>query len=250
MSVARRNASAAGSVPAPDLSRIPGARLQRMLAAGEEALECQRVLEKAGLNLVGEVLRGHGEFYELAHYPPDDVLDRDTHSQYYYHAHGGIAGEHGHFHTFLRAAGMPEGAEPIAYAGDEPWPRGDDALSHLVAVSMDPYGRAMGLFCVNRWVTGDTWYSAADVVRMLPGFRIDHAQPSWPVNRWLTALFELYFPHMAALLMRRDTVVEAWARAHPERDVFEDRQLELTGWMPIDVEADVRLLRERVSQLR
>lgn len=248
MKIAKSNMGVPGSVGPPDLSLLPRPRLLRMLAAGEEALECQRVLEKAELNLVGEVLRGQGDFIEFEHYPADDVFDRDTHSQYYYHAHRGVPGEHGHFHTFLRAGGMPAGVAPIAYAGDEPWPRGDDALSHLVAISMDAYGRAMGLFCVNRWVTGDTWYPAEDVVSMLPRFQVDHAHPSWPINRWLSAMFVLYFPHMAALLARRDAVVENWARSHPDRDVFEDRELEVTGWMPVDVEADVRRLRELVAQ--
>jgi hypothetical protein len=78
------------------------------LRAGEEALECRRVLAKAGLNLVGEVLRGQGTFYQFNHYPEGDVYDRDSHAQYYYHAHRGVEGEHGHFHTFLRA-GWPAG---------------------------------------------------------------------------------------------------------------------------------------------
>ena len=86
---------------------LPREGLERMRAAGEEIRKCYRVLDKAGLNIVGEILRGQGTFYENEHYPADDVFDGETHSQYYYHAHRGPMAEHGHFHTFLRAAGMP-----------------------------------------------------------------------------------------------------------------------------------------------
>src|SRR4030065_1871260 len=98
----------------PDLGQLPRARLEAMRVAGAEVLECLRVLDKAGLDLVSEVLRGQGTFFELEHYPPDDVFDRDTQAQYYYHAHRG-AREHGHFHTFLRAPGMAEGVAPVPY---------------------------------------------------------------------------------------------------------------------------------------
>jgi len=116
----------------PDLAQLPRARLEAMRAAGAEVRECLRVLDKGGVDLVSEVLRAQGKFYELEHYPPDDVFDRDTHAQYYYHAHRG-AGEHGHFHTFLRAPGIPEGLAPIPYAGEEAWPEGADSISHLIA---------------------------------------------------------------------------------------------------------------------
>lgn len=144
----------------PDLTTLSQPAMSAMRAAGEEALECQRVLAKGGLNLVGEVLKGHGTFYEYEHYPPNDVFDPETFSQYYYHAHRGVAGEHGHFHTFLRAGGMPAGVAPVAHEGEEPWPSGSEAIAHLIGISMDAYGRAIGLFTVNRWVTGDTWYPA------------------------------------------------------------------------------------------
>lgn len=225
-------------LPAPDLQRLPRARLEAMRAAGAEILQCQRVLDKAGLDLVSEVLRGQGTFYELEHYPVDDVIDRDTQAQYYYHAHRG-APEHGHFHTFLRAPGMPQGVAPVTYSGEEVWPSGDEAISHLIAISMDAYGRPISLFAVNRWVCGETWYPAKEVIRMLDRFAIDHAFPSWPVNRWLGAMLQLFRPQVEALLRHRDAAVETWRRAHPECDVYEDRRLEVTGECAISVDAQV-----------
>ncbi len=222
-----------------DFSVLPRARLQAMRAAGEEVLECVRVLEKADLNIVGEVLRGCGTFYEDAHYPPDDVIDRATHSQYYYHAHRGSDIEHGHFHTFLRAGAIPPAVEPAPYHGAGDRPLGDQAISHLVAVSMDGDGRPIGLFCVNRWVTAETWYAAEDVIAMLDRFAIDHAGPSWPVNRWIGAMLRLFRPQIELLLRQRDEVVRARARAHPETDVYEDRALEITGAVEIGVEQQI-----------
>lgn len=210
-----------------------------MLMAGVEALECRRVLERGGINLVSEVLRGQGEFVEYEHYPKDDVYDPESRAQYYYHAHR--AGEHGHFHTFLRAS---TGNRDVSPRGDGP-ESGEPV--HLIAISMDAYGWPIGLFATNYWVCGGAWLPAEDVIEMLPGFRIDHAFPSWPVNRWIGAIMVLFRPHVEALLRHRDRVIAAWAAAHPERDVLEDRSLDLTGFLSIDVERTVQAVRESLN---
>lgn len=219
------------------------AEIRAMLAAGEVIVDCYRELRADGRNIVGEVLRGQGEFVELNHYPDDDVFDRQTQSQYYYHAHRGMAGEHGHFHTFLRSPGMPAGVAPIAYAASEPWPSGDAALSHLVGISMDAWGYPIGLFTTNRWVTGEAWYKADDVIDLLGRFRIGHPAPSAPVNRWISAMFVLFRPQMQALLHARDAAVADWAARNPGPDVFEDRELDITSQVPISVEGQIARLR-------
>ena len=207
---------------------------------------------KAGLNIVGEVLRdalNRGEtFYEFEHYPADDVYDRVTHAQYYYHAHRSEVGEHGHFHTFLRPKGMPAGVAPIDYPATDPWPQGDAALSHLIAIAMDSYGYPTALFTVNRWVTAEAWYPAAQVIAMLDRFKIDHAFPSWPVNRWISALFVLYRPHIETLLEQRDARIWAWAEAHPGADVFEDRALDVTSQLPISVETTLAQVEQAITE--
>jgi hypothetical protein len=218
---------------------MPRARLGAMRAAGREIAECQRVLEKGGLNVVGEVLRGQGKFYENSHYPDSDVFDPDTHAQYYYHAHRGLAGEHGHFHTFMRSAGMPVGATPLQLPHAEPWPAGDEAIAHLIAISMDGGGAPIGLFAPNRWVAGDTWYGARDLIAMLDRFAVDHAFPSWPLNRWLSAMFMLYRPHIEALLLERDRVIGHWREALPDEDVLERREIEILAHMPISVDETI-----------
>jgi len=224
----------------PDINELPLVQLQKMQQAGQEIQQCYRVLKNAGLNIVGEILRdtlSKGEtFYEFNHYPDDDVYDRKTHAQYYYHAHRSEVGEHGHFHTFLRPQGMPKGVAPITYPETDPWPQGDEALSHLVAIAMDSYGYPTHIFTVNRWVTAEAWYPAEQVIQMLDNFEIDHAFPSWPTNRWISALFVLYRPYIEVLLRQRDQTIWAWADEHPGEDVFEDRKLDVTSQITISVE--------------
>jgi hypothetical protein len=215
--------------------------LYNMYLAGQEILKCFRVLNKAGMNVVGEVLRdalNHGEtFLEYIHYPRNDVYDRETHAQYYYHSHRSNACEHGHFHCFLRSPGMPPDARPLEHpSAARLWPQGDDSISHLVAIEMNVYGYPAGLFTVNRWVTGETWYPAEQVIRMLDRFVIDHAYPSWPVNRWISAMFVLYRHQIESLLLQRDAAIRDWADRYPQRDVFEDRALEITSHVPISVD--------------
>jgi len=234
---------------APDLGRLPRSRLDSMLRGAEEVRECYRVLKKGGLNIVGEVLRGQGKFYQMNHYPDGDVYDPDTHAQYYYHSHRSNKYEHGHFHTFLRYAGMPQDARPVPYEGDEPWPEGDEALSHLIGISMDKQGFPIGLFAVNRWVTGDTWYQAADVIQMLDYFVVDHAYPSWPTNRWISAMISFYYPQIVELIKQRDNVVAAWAEKYPNVDVYEDRKLEITGFVNISDDEQINVIKTTLQQV-
>ncbi|MBZ0324580.1 MAG: hypothetical protein K8F57_00120, partial [Alphaproteobacteria bacterium] len=115
-----------------------------------------------------------------------------------------------------------------------------DSLSHLIAISMDSYGFPISLFTTNRWVAADNWYACDDVVRMLDRFEIDHARPSWPVNRWITAMIKLFRPQIAALLRQRDDGLARWQAAHPARDAFEDRELEVISELPVSVEDQIR----------
>ncbi|MEE8227011.1 MAG: hypothetical protein V3R30_09335, partial [Kiloniellales bacterium] len=100
---------------AVDLDRLATEDLELMVEAGRQVVEIYRVLAKTGDNVVGELLRGYETFYEWDHYPKGDVYDRETHAQYYYHAHvveQRFPNEHGHFHTFVRPKGMPPGIKP------------------------------------------------------------------------------------------------------------------------------------------
>lgn len=227
--MSRRIARFAAAVEPPKLERLARAELLRMAEAGREMLEIDRILAKSGDNVVGELLRGEDTFYEWDHYPAGDVYDEESGAQYYYHAHAAderFDGEHGHFHTFVRPKRPPsrEGGRP-----------GSDLLCHLIAVSMNAEGKPFRLFTVNRWVTGESWYPAAEALRELDRFAVELARPSWPTNRWIGACLSLFRPQVTVLIEARDRVLESWRRRYPGRDVLEDRQLEITSVMDVSV---------------
>ena len=228
-----------------DLRSLPAKRLREMAGAGDRILECYRVLRKSDANVVAEVLRGQGEFYEWDHYPKGDVYDHETHGQYYYHAHPADlrGGEHGHFHTFVRPKGMPAGIKPAPLADFKPPKDKNDALSHLVAISTNKAGYPVCLFTTNRWVTGETWYAAKDVIRLVDRFLMDLAYPSWPVNIWITEMLRLFRPQIEELLLARDRTVGRWQADHPEGNTCEDRGLEITSVIEISVERQIEEVR-------
>jgi hypothetical protein len=236
-----------------DFSALPHDDLQAMAEAAREVVTCQRVLAKTGDNIVGKILRGAGTFYEWRHYPPGDIYDAEFHAQYYYHAHPEserTTNEHGHFHTFQRPLGMPAGVKPAPLPDYRP-PTGDnDALSHIVGLSMDRAGMPIRLFTTNRWVTGETWYAAEDVVRMLDGFVIDHARPSWPVNRWITALMRLFRPQIVRLLHARDAEIRRRQAERPGANIYEDRTLEVISDAEISVEDQIARIELAVRHAR
>ncbi len=222
----------------PDLKDFSVEELNATAAAGAEVLECHRVLRRTSDNVVGEALRGGGKFYEFDHYPAGDVYDGETHSQFYYHSHR--PGEHGHFHTYLRPKGMPSRIKPTPVPDFTP-PEGDnDAVSHIIAISMDTHGYPIGLFTTNRWICGDTWYDAEDVCVMADLFKISHARPSWPMNRWVTAMLKLFKPEITDLLLERDDTVAAWQKRYPKRNVYEDRELDITSRLLVSVDDQIR----------
>lgn len=208
--------------------------------AAVEYLEARRLLERGGINPVGEVLRGHGEFVEMEHYPPDDVYDERSGGQYYYHAHRGLEGEHGHFHLFVRTGRLESCSAWHPSRKHASQPTGEAAIAHLAAVSMDAFGWPIGLFVTNRWVTDETWYTSRDVARLLPRFSVDHAFPSHPVNRALGALLVLFRPEIHALLDRRESAIATWERSHPGIDTLEDRRLDILASVRIDVDERIR----------
>ncbi len=250
--MARRARKESPAAPAIRFANLGRERLEAMLDAGREVRNCMRVLAKSGGNVVGELIQGTATFYEWDHYPKGDVYDRATHAQYYYHAHPQRQrpSEHGHFHTFMRPAGMPRGIKPAPIPAAVPAAEPNAALSHLVAIGMDHFGQPVSLFTTNRWVTDETWYRAEDVVRMLEFFEMDIAHPSWPVNRWISAMLPLFRPQIEWLVKKRDEAVAGWAKKKPRGNVYEDRGLEVTSEMAIDVERQIAAVEQALEAAR
>jgi len=236
--------------------RVSQAEIEKMIAAAEIIRDCRRDLAARNSNLVDEVTRC-ATICAWLHYPDGEVFDATSHAQYFFHAHAPDSRpptERGHFHTFLRAEGMPGGVVPLllpelAVANvatpppqAAPLKRGErDEVSHLIAIAIDVHGETIRLFTTNRWVTGETWYRAEDVTRMLDRFVIAEAEPSAVVNRWIGAMIQLFRPQVAALLLARDETVMAWRRRR-RTHVFEDPRLEITSSLDIQLDTQLALV--------
>ncbi len=247
-----------------DFTGLGRAALETMAAAGGEVLECRQVLARAGDTVASKALGGAPVPIDWAHYPAGDVYDPVSHAQYFFHVHAPAGPgpapaprEHGHFHAFLRPRGMPPGTRPLILpelaiadapaapvAPPMPQPNqgaDNDEFSHLAAVAVDAAGEPVRLFTTNRWVTGETWYAAADVVAMLDRFVVDLAHPSLPLNRWITAIFALFRPQLAGLVHARDAAVMSFRRRRRGKvHVFDDRRLEITSAVAVDVDEQIR----------
>jgi hypothetical protein len=143
---------------------------------------------------------------------------------------------------------MPAGITPLLLpelaVANAPAPRQSAPLKlgtgggicHLVALAVDRCGEPVRLFTTNRWVTGETWYRAADLVAMLDRFRVRGDHPSTLLNRWVGALVRLFQPEIAALLRERDKAIRerSWRR---RGNVLEDPRLEITSSLDIDLDA-------------
>ncbi len=75
---------------------------------------------------------------------------------------------------------------------------------------------------------------------LLDYFDIRHARPSWPTNRSIYDMIRLFKPQIVELLTARDRAVRDWAEHRPGTDVFEDRDLEVTSYLDVSVEDQVR----------
>ena len=210
--------------------------------------DCRQTLAATGRTILTDIIGGC-EPAAWQRYPEGEVYDSSSHAQYFYHVHptpGASAAEYGHFHLFLRAEGMPSGIAPLvlpelAIAGAPlppqaaPAKRGSrDEVSHLVAIALDRRGEPVRLFTTNRWVTGETWYRADDVIAMLDRFEIGRGGGSPVLNRWLGALVRLFQPEIAGLLRERDAAIMGWRRRRRSSG-FEDPRLEITSGLEIDL---------------
>ena len=237
--------------------RVSAGEVAAMRAAAAAVAACHRAFAARGGDILAEIGVNGGALVDWQRYPVGEVYDPQTHVQYFYHAHPAAdrtVGEHGHFHTFLRAEGMPVGVAPlvlpeIAVAdAARPLPQAAplkygarDELSHLVAIALDLRGEPMRLFTTNRWVTGETWYRADDVIRMLDRFTTGEVGGPAVLNRWIGAMLALFRPQIVALLRQRDETVTAW-RWRRRTNVFEDIRLEITSSVEIDLGAQLAFL--------
>ncbi|PHP67994.1 hypothetical protein CSC94_04820 [Zhengella mangrovi] len=225
-------------LPEPDLSDLPVEQLERMHEAAATVLQCSNDLAEAGKSIVGEVLRGQGDFLTWKRYPDGDVFDEPNHSQYFYHAHEPgemIDGENGHFHLFMRPFAIAPELRPVPLPGGSDGKDPADRFVHIGAISVDAFSRPLRLFTTNVWVTSETLFAAQDIIPLLDRFAIEVAHPDPLVNRWITAMVAFYRPQFEGLLRLRDEVLAEWAARRPLGEVIEDRRLQNASEIGVDI---------------
>lgn len=241
-------------------------RSDREAAAADTIRECSAVLDARGGDVVAEAVGGAAaEIADWRHYPDGEVYDPVTHIQYFYHRHPAGAPRHcrdiveegGHFHLFLRGEGVPAGISPMLFADSAvgqaapapqsaPLRRGRrDEVCHLAGIVIGRGGAPTGLFTTNRWVTGETWYRADDMIRLLDRVRFDRTRPARLLDRWIEAVMCLFQPEIAALLAERDKAIHRWRWRWPRANAFEDERLEVTSSCAIDLAARLAAVERR-----
>ncbi|HQT88549.1 MAG TPA: hypothetical protein PK677_08330 [Acidiphilium sp.] len=206
-------------------ARLPAPRL----AAAAHLVASLRQLEQRASNLAADLLGGE-PFIALNHYPANDVIDAATGAQFYFHAHPADEPrqhrpgwtEIGHIHTFIRPHG----------------PRGP--IHHLIAIALDRFGRPVGLFTTNRWVTNEIMCPALPAIRYANRF---HLTANTPAATCINAIFTLYANDIARLLRKRDATLQAHRRRNPTQDPLEARSLEILSAQPLHLNATLAALR-------
>lgn len=73
--------------------------------AAQELANIQMRFAEMGRTMNEMALCGAKDFVEWQHYPANDLVDKSSGYEFYYHAHAADempAGEHGHFHVIKR----------------------------------------------------------------------------------------------------------------------------------------------------
>lgn len=184
------------------------------MSPAEELAALLDKLERAGTSVMALARRGQPqEAWRL--YPGEyGIFDRRTQSQFYYHAHAGAAHEAGHFHTVRL---FP------------------DHTVHLVAISMSPDGRPQALFTVNGWAIGDVHEPPEAVKGYARQFHIGSGRGPARLVDFVNLIFRAFREEIERLQDEKEAALQAYRAAHPDRDPWEDRSLEILSRIEIEV---------------
>jgi hypothetical protein len=202
-----------------------------MLDAAQTAVGIQLRYAQAGTSLASAAMAGARECETLRHYPARDVSDATARTRFYYHAHASQRhprNEHGHFHLF----GYGLGRGGVGASGPD--------FFHLAGLSLDAKGHPLRWFTTNRWVTGEHWYPADRIVKVLPQFRVHTRGRLAPVATWLSAMVRLFAPQIATMVRERDAVMAPHIDKLGREGAFEDRQLDVVTECPVSLPQHIR----------
>lgn len=230
------------------IGRLTPRQIERMQSAAETLIASYVELAVDKSHLLSEILDNKVP-RQWAHYPDDDVIDRVSGYQFFYHSHSpedrDATGEHGHFHVFARQD--VHGGIIDAYTeqdflkhlhGERP---ADANTIHLLCVALDAKGVPITLFTVNRWVTGDHMLSAASTLCLLSSFSV-HTQHDLRISKWLTALLALFQPQIEQILIDRDKILRKLAAKRRKSGLLEDETVELLSSVSINIDQQITYL--------
>jgi len=111
---------------------------------------------------------------------------------------------------------------------------------------MDMRSQPIELFTTNRWVTGERWLPAEDLIPCVRAFGLENHNPFSETREWLAAMLTLFRPQIEKLIVDRDERIECWKR-NVSGDAFEDRDLNRVSRASIDIVAQVAAIEHKLG---
>ena len=189
----------------------------RWLAA-QELASIQMKYAKSSRTLNEAALCGARDFIVWQHYPSNDLADKQSRYEFYYHAHSADEmpkGEHGHFHVIKRYA---------------------KSFHHLVGIALDQKGMPVRLFTTNQWVTGEEMADSNLIMQSVVEFQMNVRGRMAPVSKWIGALMQLFQLEIDRLILERDReITRLVAKFGNREDVLNSREHHVLSESKIDL---------------
>jgi hypothetical protein len=201
--------------------------------AAQCVLDIQLSYAQASSNLALAAMAGARQCEALRHYPARDVFDSINATSFFYHAHGCNkfpVSEHGHFHLFFYEKKPNEDSSR------------KNNFSHFVGLSLDEKGLPLRWFTTNRWVTGEQWRPAKDLIELLSTFTVKTSGRLAPVANWINAMVKLFQPQIAQLLYRRDAAMARYIASSGREFSFENRRIDVVTECSASLPARIKQL--------
>jgi hypothetical protein len=238
-----------------DLKQVNRKRLSLMAVAGCAVMNWHDILHRSGDTVISYLMADTRLPSVWDHIPVDDVIDPTSGSQFFFHRHDAqsdqkhtrhATSEIGHFHCFQQLNAPADGM--IRLGSTTPafghhlsvgngGPDGKN-IAHLVAIGIDAFGLPNRIFTTNRWVTGESWCLASELIPLIDRFSINHGQPNFIVNQWVTEMIRLFQPQITGLLQARDAMLTHHANGQLS-SALNDHNIEVTSELPISIPAQL-----------
>jgi len=200
-------------------------------------LKADNALKNMGIKLIDELTKDAMLIDkkipkdEVLHFPQEDVIDSQTGCQYFLHRHSSEYAEDSlHIHFFKRWR------PPELNLSDD-----DTIPTHLAALEISAQGEPLGWFTVNQWVVSDYWQTAEGTIALFEDWVIANPDSGRgdlmnPIcHEWLLTLMQLHLHGMIKdLLEERDQKLDAMVDQNPNKNVLEDRSIEIFGYKSIN----------------